>query len=136
MSFRELIRHNLGLKIFAFVLAMLSWFTVRFASYPEMGLALNPWRKGVLREFANRPIQVLKNPDDSRTFRIEPAVATIRVSGDTRLMAKLTPEEIRLFVNLVDATDARMIERRIQANVPAGVTVERITPMTARIRLE
>lgn len=136
MSLRELIRHNLGLKIFACVLAMLSWFTIRFAAYPELGLALNPWRQGVVKEFPNRPIQVLKSPDDPRTFTVNPAIATIRVSGDPRRMAKLTPEDIRLFVNLVDATDAQMIERRIQAYCPPGITIERIAPLTARIRLE
>jgi hypothetical protein len=128
MQLRAIIRHNLGLKIFAFLLAVLTWLTLRYVArndtWPQPGLA-----SPVKIEFASLPIRVLADPANPNKHQLEPTQAAVVVRGRKADLDKLAARDILLFVELSGMADTH----DIKAYCPPGVVVEQIRPAQARV---
>ncbi|MCL5098972.1 MAG: hypothetical protein M1608_15840 [Candidatus Omnitrophica bacterium] len=133
MRWREFIRHNFWLKLFALVLATLTWITVRFAIQHEIGLVQNPLANAMTREFKPLPIRVLTEATDLRNFKITPPEASITVSGEAGLIGSLSKQDIQVFVDMADAGDEHEWIKKVNAVSPMGVSIIRISPIWVRV---
>jgi YbbR domain-containing protein len=134
MSLRESIRHNLGLKVFALFLAVLTWLTLRYmernARWPSSGITST-----APVELTGVPIRVLTESKQPAACQLEPDRATVVLRGRGADLSKLTEREVWLFVNLVAEKESVGGTHLIQAHCPPGVTVEQIKPPVAIVRL-
>ena len=124
MPWRELIRHNFGWKIAAFLLATLIWFTVRFGE-GNFGIA------ETLR--LEVPIRVLTAASDASQYRVVPDHVEIVLRGDPTTLRRTKPSDLEVYVNLTDVEAAVSLQMRIHVYTPPGVRVDTLQPSNARI---
>ena len=123
MAFRDYILDRFWLKLFAFILATLIWFTA--STQNGLPSIRNPW--SVEREIT-RPVRLLVLPTTRRSFSIQPVEVRITVRGSSAALNRLSPNEVQAQVNLTDAVDSAasyFVEAR---NVPRTVEVVQIVP--------
>jgi hypothetical protein len=124
MPARDVVLDNFRWKLTALLLAMLVWFAIK--------TTISRGSHQILR---HRPVQVLKAPDDPRTFRIQPSEVTVVVQSTRQIGG----EDLEVFVNLttmpmgLDVVYKQVLVREAEAVVvtrvePPVVTVERILP--------
>ncbi len=134
MSLRESMRHNLGLKVFAFFLAVLTWLTLRYmernARWPSTGITST-----TQVELSGLPIRVLTETGQMPACQLEPDKATVVLRGRSAELSKFTKREVWLFVNLVNGKESVGGTYMIQAHCPPGITVEQIKPPVAIVRM-
>lgn len=120
MSFQDLILNKNWLKVASLALAALIWFAINTnLSHSEMRLSQNPLRLTDQRDF-RAPVMVMTSATNRRLFQIEPLEVRVTVSGDPGIVDKLTPDEIRVLVNLVDVADVQGTFR-LEAKVPPEI---------------
>jgi hypothetical protein len=74
------------------------------------------------------PITILSAAANPNQFRVDPLTVSVDVSGLADRLAKLQEKQIRVFVDVSDAGDEKKFRRNIQAQVPGGLKVDRVTP--------
>src|SRR5690242_12587729 len=126
MALPDLILYNFRWKLTALLLAMLVWFVIKFAMYKKS-------LSGHEQIMAQRPVMVLKAPDDGRIFRLQPPAVDLLI----RSSQGVKPSDLEVFVNLtalpdVDSAFKQVLVRgdeaaRVVEIRPLGVTVERVT---------
>jgi hypothetical protein len=124
MPWREVIRHNFGWKVAAFLLATLIWFTVRFGE-GNFGIA-ETLRMEV-------PIRVLTAASDPSRYRVVPDRAEVVLRGDPTVLRRTKPSDLEVYVNLADIEAAVSLQMRIHVYAPPGVRVDTLQPSNARI---
>lgn len=130
MAWRDEMFHNPGLKLFSIGLACLVWFAVHERNAtPVAAISTGPV---VSKDYVRLPITVLQPAGESRSFRIQPAFVSVRVSGDQSVLQELRGSDLDVFVNLSDAGDRVVTTRRVRVLAPAGVTVRTIEPALVR----
>jgi hypothetical protein len=126
MALRNFVLNNFRWKLTALLLAMLVWFVIKFAIYRGTAGGRN-------QVITQLPVMVLKSPDDSRVFRVQPPWVDVLVQATK----DLRPEDLEVFVNLTAMPDLDVAYKPVRvrggdtAKVevrPPGVTVERVTP--------
>lgn len=127
MQLRDSIRHNLGLKIFAFLLAVLIWSTLRYmardSTWPNIGFS-----RPAKIEFTDLPIHVLTDPANTRTLLLQPSRAAVIVSGRSADVDKLAARDVLVFVDMTGINEDREDAREVKAQCPPGFVVEQINP--------
>jgi hypothetical protein len=132
MRWRDLIFHNLWLKLFSLLLAMLVWFAARtqLAENPVVPAAFSA--NDAQRDF-DRTVLVLTPPTDSRVFRVDPPNVTVTVSGPASLVQELTEGKVDVFVSAPGpGVNAEPVP--IEVVVPKGITVVQTRPAAAMVR--
>ncbi|MBM3835829.1 MAG: hypothetical protein FJ403_21705 [Verrucomicrobia bacterium] len=135
MSLRTFILNNFKWKLIALTLAIVVWFVIQFAIWKGVRPTDQPLSNfGGITSF-HQPVLVLKAPDDDAIYKIMPAKVEISFRSGANLN-KVTSNDIRVFVNLVDAQERENrpifihTSYRVQINEvkvePSTVTVERI----------
>ena len=132
---RNLIVPDFYLKLFSFVLAVLTWFAVNSMANPKEGspvaaLSLAPSERVV---FSNLPVIVLSSAGDVRDFRVEPKEIEATVQGDSRTLRALQGRDIQVQVDLRGIGAAHDFRKRIEVQTPAGVTVVRVVPEEVQV---
>src|SRR5215510_11167862 len=99
---RNLIVPDFYLKLFSFVLAVLTWFAVNSMANPKEGspvaaLSLAPSERIVL---SNLPVIVLSSAADIRDYRVEPKEIEVTLQGDSRSLKNVQPRDIQVQVDL------------------------------------
>jgi YbbR domain-containing protein len=125
MAFRDYILDRFWLKLFAFILATLIWFTV--STQNGLPSIRNPLQSVETLEIT-RPVRLLVLPTTRRSFSIHPVEVRITVKGRPAALDRLGPTDIQAQVNLTDAVDSAasyFVEAR---NVPRTVEVVQIVP--------
>jgi len=134
MAWRRLILHNLWMKIFSVLLAMLIWFVIN-ANISTNPLPANAFaRIGTPRDFPEQPVWLLSVPDDGRSFRVDPETVTVRVSGPVGIVDQLTPNDVRVFAR-VPPTMTTNEAVPLKAHAPPGITIVEVTPAAAVIHV-
>ncbi len=136
MPLRETILKNFWWKITALVLATAVWFT--FSTHPkfEVQSPESLFTKTKIREFVGIPVQILKSPDDPRTFRVTPQKVDVAVSAPETAIKQLTGDDLSAFI----AITANMSltngfgTNTVQINAPPGVVLEKAVP--SRVQIE
>ena len=133
MPWRAYLLSNLGLKIFALLLATLIWFSVRIkidhAIHPPS--ALNTAAKRTLPE---QPVRVLTDPARAGLWQLEPARVAVTVSGDLTLLGKLDPGDVQVFVQPVEFPNTDGATNKVQVLTPPGVTLLQVAPLHVRLQ--
>ena len=124
MALRDLLLYNFRWKLTALLLATLVWFVIKFAIYKEsLG--------GRGQVLPQQPVMVLKAPDDSRVFRVQPPAVDLVI----RSSQEVKPGDLEVFVNLTALPDVETAFKQVLVRGneatrvvevrPWGVTVER-----------
>ena len=127
MAFRDFILDRFWLKLFAFILATLIWFTVTSNPQSESPFARNPFRSVETRELV-RPVRLLMLPTTRRWFNIHPVEVRITVRGKPADLDRLSPSDVQAHVNLIDASDSAASYPVEARNVPRTIDVVQIVP--------
>ncbi len=131
---RELFLKDFWLKLFSFVLAVLTWFTVWFAlerqGAPVPSLALAPVDKFI---YANLPIVVLSSAENVRSFRVSPKEVEVTIQGSGKALRDLQARDIRALVDLTGVPPGTNVNKRIEISVPAGITLMRVEPTEVQV---
>ena len=116
----ELISHNFRWKAVSLGLAVIVWFVIKFDATAKPTYS---------SEFTV-PVLVLADPAEKRLWHLSPAEAHVRVLAP--LGIAVAKEDIVAFVNLTEAspTTEPSQGRRIRVDVPAGVEVAKVDPVS------
>lgn len=121
------ISNNFWLKLFSLVLATLIWFVIS-ANFPsaETRLDIGPFRPNASKDF-RRPVVVMMSANNVQPFRVDPTEVTVKVLGDQTVLDKLRPEEIDVYVNLLNAQNLQG-SFRVEVSAPREVTIQQVWP--------
>ena len=153
MGLRHYLLNNLGRKLVSLCLAALIWFNIWFNNIRSAGttepkllesavgsLLPKPATELVTGEFAHIPITLVSLAQDGRAFKLDARQAKVTVSGQRRLLTRLTAKDIKAMVDLTDLANARktdtstnLIIRPVRARSPDGITVLRVEPSTVLV---
>jgi YbbR domain-containing protein len=122
---RNLVFEDFWLKLFSLVLAVLTWLTVTFASNKEIGTES--------RVFSNLPVTILASAEDVHNFKVSPHEVEIMVRADPKTLQSLQSKDVRAIVDLTGVAAARVLHKRIEVSVPAGVTCLRVVPEAVQV---
>jgi hypothetical protein len=117
MSFRDLVLNNFRWKLTALVLAMLIWFVIKLAIYKGI-------TGGQYQILHRQPVMVLKAPDDSRIFRIDPPYADVVVQASK----ELSGDDVELYLNLTTMPDVNSALKQVLVRGAEGTKVIRVEP--------
>ena len=124
---RNLLVHDLSLKLVALALALLIWATVQFAIQKQIA-GVTPSGPQVLHTLHRLPVLVVSAAADVRAFRVNPAQVDVTVRGELEVVERLTEKDVRVTVDLTDIAKARDLIKHVDVATPPGVTPVRVTP--------
>jgi hypothetical protein len=128
MKLRQLIVRNLGWKLLSLLLGILVYVLVLARIEGELILL-----RGTAEATFERSVAVLASPELDGVFRVTPRLVSVRISGRRDALARLSPSDIRAYVDLTDVMTAMEVRRRVLLQpLPTVVRVE-ILPSTVRI---
>ena len=129
---RNLLLHDLALKLFALAMAVLIWATVQVAIRKEIA-GVTPSGTQVLHTLHCLPVLVVSAAADVREFRVDPSEVDVTVRGERGLVERLTKKEVRVTVDMTDIAAARNLLKRVDVATPPGVTLVRVTPSDVNV---
>lgn len=132
---RNLVLDDFWLKLFSFVLAVLTWFTVRSMANQNEGLpvATHPTAPVHQIQISNLPVVILSSAEDVRSFHVSPSAVEVTVQGDTKTLSTLQSKDIRVLVDLTGIGAAHDLRKRIEVSTPAGVTYVKVDPEEVQV---
>ncbi|HWF19860.1 MAG TPA: CdaR family protein [Verrucomicrobiae bacterium] len=128
MALRDIVLHNFWWKLLSLLLAALTWLTIETALRREEMLRQTPVVGSYSRDFPAVPITLLTASTNANHFRIDPDVASVRISGPADQLQKLQERDIHVYIDLSDVGDEKQLRRNIQAQVPKDLKVEDLKP--------
>jgi YbbR domain-containing protein len=123
---RRWLSWNWGLKLLAFLLALVLWLT------------LIPEERTFSEKSLTIPLETHNLPADMELVERPPAVIDLTVRAPNRLIDQITPANVFAKLNLANANLAQQEYplNESMISVPAGATVTKIYPSKVRLRLE
>ena len=133
--FRNLVFEDIWLKLFSFVLAVLTWFTVNSMANQKEGIAvgslsLTPSEQKTLNHL---PVLILSSAEDVRSFRVSPKEVDVTVQGSLSVLRDLQTKDVRVSVDLTGVEAAQNLRKRIDVSTPAGVSYVRVEPEQVQV---
>lgn len=126
---QNVVLKDFWLKLFSFALASLIWFTIDIAVKndisPVASLSLGPTEQVV---FHDLPISILLTPRESGRFTLNHPTADVTLQGEPASLKNLRRRDIRVFVDLTDATSSVDNRRRLEVVTPAGLAKVNVDP--------
>jgi YbbR domain-containing protein len=133
---RKLIAEDFWLKLFSFVLAVLTWFTVNSMANQKEGLSGGPLALGSglrQKDFTRLPVVILSSAQDVRSFRVSPSEVDVTIQGEPNVLKATEAKDIRVLVDLTGIGAAHDLRKRIEVSIPAGVTLVRVVPEDVQV---
>jgi hypothetical protein len=127
MSVRQFIEHNFWLKVFALILALLTWITVRFAISRQLAFGSAPI-SAVTRVFPNSPVRLLTVANMAGRYHLVPNEVTVTLGGDATILEKLSGKEVTPFVNISKGFAGTGGVGKVEIFAPAGMSILKIEP--------
>ncbi len=132
---RNLLIEDFWLKLFSFVLAVLTWFTVNSMANQKEGLpvgslSLVPPEQRLL---VNLPVLILSSAEDVRSFRVSPKEVDVTVQGAPAALKELQTKDVRVSVDLTGIQAAQNLRKRIEVATPPGVSYVRVDPEDVQV---
>ena len=124
---RNLIVKDFWLKLFAFALAVLIWFTIDFSINKEV----SPWAELIGRTADETVMTVpVHVPGDMHGVTLDPEQVEVTLRGDPKSLEKLkqSPGDVRAQVNLTGIHSANGLLRQVELILPQGVSYTHIDP--------
>lgn len=125
---RRLFLEDFWLKLFAFILATLIWFTVWLAIQKEVSpVPALVSQSTTERVFFNLPVVVYSLAEDVHSFKVSPQEVSVTVQGDRKALETLRGQDIGVTVNLthLEGTHSR---KRIDVSTPVGIMHVKVDP--------
>ena len=120
----KFLTENWTLKIISLSLALLLWTFIMGERRLEVGYPV--------------PLELQSLPEGLMVANEVPSLIDVRVSGPRTLLAKVSPNDIRIIVDLADLkpglTTFKRLEERL--NIPRGLRVTRLSPSFIDLKLE
>ena len=117
---------DFGWKLFSVFLALAIWLTVHKILDEGMGSPAVLIR-GVERTCDDLPVLIVSSAADVRDFHVKPAAVAVTVSGSSDDIARLQPDQIRVFVDLT-GIDTGNLHRRVDVSMPSGLKLVSVEP--------
>jgi len=133
MSLRDFIQHNFWLKLFSLLLATLVWFLVHLGIESGNPRPASPIINGVTIQYSRQPVRILKRPDDSRIFKVEPNEVMIKLTGEEAIIRDLRYQDVSAFVDMANSRSAHETNQQVKLDIPAGVFVMDVVPRTVNV---
>jgi YbbR domain-containing protein len=132
---RDLVFQDFWLKLFSFVLAILTWFTVnRMANQKESlsvgSLSLAPPEQ---RTLTRLPVLIVSSAEDVRSFRVSPKETDVTVQGSGTLLKELQNRDVRASVDLTGIEAGKDLRIRIDVSTPPGISYVRVEPQEVQV---
>ena len=132
---RDLVFQDFWLKLFSFVLAVLTWFTVNSMANQKEGmpvgsLSLVPPEQRLL---SHLPVILLSSAEDVRSVRVSPKEVDVTVQGAPGALKDLQNKDVRASVDLTGIQAARDLRKRIEVATPPGVSYVRVEPQEVQV---
>jgi hypothetical protein len=123
MNVREILTHNLGLKVLSLFLAMVLWLFVAAGTELEIGLSL--------------PVVFTHLPPGLAIINRPPARIDARLAGPRILLLRLKAERLPVVFDLQDAREGSIVFPGVESAIraPDGVRITRVTPAAIEVRL-
>ena len=127
MYINRKLSNNFWLKLFSLVLATLIWSVIN-SNFPsaQSRFQIAPLRAGVNKDF-RRPIVVMMSANQLQPVRVDPTEVTVKVLGEPSALDKLRPEDIEVYVNLLNVQNPQG-SFRVEVIVPREVTLQQVWP--------
>jgi YbbR domain-containing protein len=131
MDVRKLIVRNLGWKVLSLVLGLLLYLFMRAHMEGDVILL-----QRITEETFEQTVAVLATAELEGTFRVDPRIVRVKVSGRRDVIARLTESDIRAYVDMTDVVAAIAVRRTVQVQpLPEIVRVE-VVPSAVRVAYE
>jgi YbbR domain-containing protein len=123
MNVREMLTHNLGLKVLSLFLAIVLWLFVAAGMETEIGLVL--------------PVVFAHLSPDLAVVNRPPARIDVRLAGPRILLLKLKAERLPVLLDLQGVREGTTVFPAVEMAIraPEGVRVTRVTPAAIEVRL-
>jgi YbbR domain-containing protein len=123
MNVREMLAHNLGLKVLSLFLAVMLWLFVAAGMEAEIGLSL--------------PVVFTHLSSDLAVVNQPPARLDFRLAGPRILLLKLKAAQLPVLLDLQGVREGTTAFPAVEMaiRVPEGVRVTRVTPAAIEVRL-
>jgi hypothetical protein len=124
MNLRELLTHNLGLKVLSLVMAVVIWFFVDVGKETEISMAV--------------PVLFKNIPSGLVIAGAPPPPINVRLKGPKIALMKFRAERPTLLLDLKGAGEGTTGFPGLESiiKLPEGVRVTRVTPIAMEVRLE
>jgi YbbR domain-containing protein len=134
MSFlRQLVLHDLWLKLFSLALAGLIWITVFFALTKKVTPATIVGQLTSERTIASLPVVLISSTADVHRYTVQPKEVSVTVQGDRRTLEALQQRDISVLVDLTGIGGRGELLEKVKVSTPAGVTHVRIEPSQVQV---
>lgn len=133
---RKLFAEDFWLKLFSFVLAVLTWFTVNSMANQKEGLTPNPLSVTSTlkqKDLSRLPVVILSSAQDVRSYKVSPSEVDVTIEGDPATLKSIDRKDIRVIVDLTGIGAAHDLRKRIEVSIPAGVTLVRVAPEEVQV---
>ena len=125
MPLRDLILNNFRWKLTALILAVTVWFIIYRAAPGDL-LTISDWGKDERR--VQVPVQILRAPEDARTFHLKPQMVEVRMRGDATVLKTLGENGITAYVNLTEVQNVDQ-PAKVYVHAPDGIDVLGVVPI-------
>jgi YbbR domain-containing protein len=130
MAWRDFITENRWQKVGSLVLAVLIWLTVNAdLDLQRLSLGGSP----TARTFDGVPVGLLGGRDETNRYRLTPSTVTIEVHGRPDTLRFLRPEDLEVYVNVLETQGRTNFGRRIHVRAPG---VQHADAMPEEVRVE
>jgi YbbR domain-containing protein len=131
---RNLVFHDFWLKLLSLVFAVLIWLTVTFAQTDGgRSFLLKPNMDE--KTYYNVPVLAILPAADIREVEVDPGEIQVTLQGESKLLQKLKPTDIRAQVDLTGIESARGLHKRIEIILPPGITYTRLVPDEVQVKV-
>lgn len=133
MALRDYILNNFWWKLLSLLLAGLTWLTIQTAFQKDQNLRETPVVTSSTRTFPAIPVTLLTSTLSLNTFKVDPALVSVDVSGSAADLAKLVERQIHVYVDVSSAGDEKLFRRPLQAQVPGDLRVDKLSVTIATV---
>ncbi|HXG47476.1 MAG TPA: hypothetical protein VNO52_07625 [Methylomirabilota bacterium] len=128
---RDLVFHNVWLKLFSLVLATLIWLAVGYN--PTLTTPTAPIAPAAVRVFEVCPVGILHAAGEGRPLRVEPSHVRVTIRGTASQVGGVVEEEVHAFVRIPAGRPA-IGPFAVEVVVPGNVSVAEVVPSAVNVK--
>jgi YbbR domain-containing protein len=134
MPLRNLLLDNLGLKLFALVLATLIWLSIQIKIDKAIQPPTSPIGAVSERVFKRHAVSVLSDAANKAAFKLDPSEVSITVKGNITVVENLRADDIQAFVDLTELPPNLDSVSKVVVHTPPDVVLVQVVPPNVRVQ--
>jgi hypothetical protein len=128
MSLRNIILHNIWLKLFSIALATVIWLGIDNSIHNEQGT-----NQMLAADYIRVPVSIQTAPGDKRAFRVTPNEVMLIAVGKDSASLRASRKSIRVNLDLTNFDTKETTTEELKAQAPPGINVLLI-PSTVQVQ--